>query len=126
MEDIKAIIDKQREYYATGATRDVTFRIKQLIKLKRAIKNNESELLMALNKDLNKSEFEGYMTEIGMVYDEISYIVKSLPAWAKPKKVMTPIVHFPSQSRIYSEPYGIVLIMAPWNYPFQLAIEPLV
>ena len=83
-------------------------------------------IMEALHKDLHKAPFEAYATEIGIVKEEIRYTLKHLRGWAKPKRVPTPITQFPSRSFIYSEPYGIVLIMSPWNYPFQLTIAPLV
>ncbi|MBH1939511.1 aldehyde dehydrogenase [Mobilitalea sibirica] len=126
MNNIKSILEHQRNYFASGVTREVSFRKMQLRKLYQAIRNHEADILNALKQDLNKSDFEGYMTEIGMVYDELRFVINKLSRWAKPKRVRTPIAHFISSSKIYSEPYGVVLIIAPWNYPFQLAIEPLI
>lgn len=126
MSDMKCIVDKQRKYFATGITIDMDFRLRQLYRLKRVIKKHEKEILAALKQDLNKADCEAYMAEVGMVYEEINYVIKKLPGWMKAKLVPTPMLHFPSYSKIYSEPYGIVLIMSPWNYPFQLAIEPLI
>ncbi len=126
MEDLKRVIKQQREFFATGKTKDVDFRLEQLKTLKKAIIENEDEIMEALNRDLNKAPFESYGTEIGFVLDEINYIKKHLPKWARRKRVKTPIMHFLSSSYIYSEPYGVTLIMSPWNYPFQLALVPLV
>lgn len=126
MEDIKTIIDKQRNYFYKGETREISFRIKQLQKLDEVIRRHEPDILDALKEDLNKSEFEGYMTEIGMVYDEMRFMKRRLSGWAKPKRVRTPLANFKSVSRIYSEPYGVVLIISPWNYPFMLTMEPLI
>lgn len=126
MSDIKSILVKQQKYYATGITKDTSFRLRQLFRLKKIIKKHEKEVMAALKKDLNKAEYEGYVSEIGLVYEEINYTMKHLRCWTREKLVPTPIVHFPSLSRVYSEPYGVVLIMSPWNYPFQLAVEPLV
>ncbi|NLD26603.1 MAG: aldehyde dehydrogenase [Acholeplasmataceae bacterium] len=126
MSDIKTIIKKQREFYATNVTKDYHFRREQLSKLRQAVKKHEEEILEALNKDLNKSRYEAYMTEIGMVLEEIRFVSKHLKKWMKPKRVKTPLTQFPAKSSIYSEPYGVVLIMSPWNYPFQLSIEPLI
>jgi aldehyde dehydrogenase (NAD+) len=98
----------------------------QLEKLQIAIHKYEDEIYKALKEDLNKSKFETYMTEIGMVLEEISYIKKRIRKWGKPKKVKSPIHQFPASSKIYSEPYGVCLIMSPWNYPFQLSIAPLI
>ncbi len=126
MPDIKGIIEKQRLYFESGITKDLNFRIEKLKALKEAIAKNEPEIMEALKKDLNKSQFESYATEIGFTLDEIKYTIKHLSDWARPKKVKTPVLHFLSSSRIYSEPYGVALIISPWNYPFQLAIGPLI
>ncbi|MDF2558231.1 MAG: NAD-dependent aldehyde dehydrogenase [Bacillales bacterium] len=116
----------QRSFFAKTITKSVTFRITHLKKLKTTIKNNEQAILNALKKDLNKSEFESYAAEVGFVLSEIDYTIKNLPKWVKPKKVRTPITHFYSTSTIHPEPYGVVLIMSPWNYPFQLTMVPLI
>ncbi|WP_427338396.1 aldehyde dehydrogenase [Caloranaerobacter sp. DY30410] len=126
MDEIKKLINKQREYFGKGITLDIDFRINMLKVLRRAIIENERLILKALKEDLNKSDFEGYETEIGIVLDEIRYIIKNLRSWTKPKKVKTPITQFISNSYIYSEPYGVTLIIAPWNYPFQLVMAPLI
>jgi aldehyde dehydrogenase (NAD+) len=126
MENIEAILKKQRAFFATGKTRDLDFRLRQLDRLHKTIQRHEVEILEALKKDLNKSDYEGYMTEVGMVYEELRFVRKHLKRWARPKLVQTPVVQFPSVSRVYTEPYGAVLIMAPWNYPFQLALEPFI
>ena len=116
----------QRAYFQTGDTKDVEFRIRQLKKLYQWITVHEQEIMDALYMDLNKSNFEAYATEIGIVKEEIRYTLKHLRKWAAPKRVPTPITQFPSKSFIYPEPYGIVLIMSPWNYPFELTIPQLV
>lgn len=126
MEDIKTIIKKQREFFSKGYTKNIEFRINALKALKSAIKNNEQNIFRALKKDLNKSEFETYSTEIGIVYDEINLAIKKINKWLRPKRVKTPITNFLSSSYIYKEPYGVVLIISPWNYPFQLLMAPLV
>lgn len=120
------MLHTQRAYFQTGDTKDVEFRIRQLKKLYQWITVHEQEIMDALYMDLNKSNFEAYATEIGIVKEEIRYTLKHLRKWAAPKRVPTPITQFPSKSFIYPEPYGIVLIMSPWNYPFQLTIAPLV
>ncbi|MGL6173973.1 MAG: aldehyde dehydrogenase [Cellulosilyticaceae bacterium] len=124
--NINEIVEMQRRYFATGITKDIRFRIENLKILKNCIKNNEEKIMEALQKDLGKSAFESYETEIGMVLEEINIMLKSIKRWSKAKRVKTPITHFPSVSRTYKEPYGVVLIMSPWNYPFQLAIAPLI
>ncbi len=123
--DISKTVQAQREYFATGKTLDVSFRLNALNKLYKAIKKHESALAEALSKDLGKSAFESYMSEIGITLSEISYLKKHLRSFARPKRVHTPIAQFPSVSRIYKEPYGNVLIMSPWNYPFLLSIDVL-
>lgn len=124
--EIQEIVKKQREYFKTGVTTPVSFRLNALKKLRKAILTNESRILTALKQDLNKSEAESYMTEIGMVLEEIKTLVKHTPKWAAAKYVKTPIAQFYGRSFILSEPYGVVLVMSPWNYPFQLSITPLV
>ena len=126
MSSIKEVVQKQRDFFKTNITKDLNFRAEQLKKLRKAILDHEEEILEALASDLNKSAFEAYMTEIGIVLEEIRFMLKRFKSWAKPKKVKTPLTQFPAKSRIYSEPYGVVLIMSPWNYPFQLTIAPLV
>ncbi len=124
--DISKLIQSQRVFFNSDVTKDVSFRVDALGRLYDAIIVNEENILEALKKDLNKSSFEGYMSEIGMVRDEIRHFIKNIKKWSKPKKVASPLAQFPSKSYIIAEPYGVVLIMAPWNYPFQLCIEPLI
>lgn len=120
------ILEKQQIFFRSGKTKDVTFRIQQLRKLRDEIKGNEAEILSALRQDLNKSSFESYVSEISIVLEELDYFIKHTKKISKPKRVKTPLAHFPSVSKIYKEPYGVVLIMSPWNYPFQLTLAPLV
>lgn len=126
MTTIKMIVEKQRKFFRTNITKDVSFRQRNLNKLYKAITVYEERILEALKKDLNKSSFEGYMTEIGMVLNEISYFKKNIKSLAKVTPVKTPLAQFPAKSFIISEPYGLILVMAPWNYPFQLSMAPLV
>jgi len=123
---IKKIIREQRDFFASHKTKSLYFRIDALKKLKKIIKSNELQIAEALYKDLKKPEFEAFTAEIGMVYDEINFHLKNLKKWIKPKKVKTHIAFFPAKSLIYPEPFGVVLIISPWNYPFQLLISPLV
>lgn len=123
---IQAIIQKQRTYFATGATRPMAFRLQQLQKFKTLVTQHEAEIFAALKQDLNKSSFESYLTEIGIVLDEIGYMQKNLASLMKPKSVKTPLTSFPAKSLIQYEPYGMVLNIAPWNYPFQLSLAPIV
>lgn len=125
-EKVLSMLSEHREYFETGETRSIDFRIAQLEKLKNAIQINEKSIVEALYKDLHKSEFESYATEIGFLYDSIGNFIKNIRKWAKVKRVRTSIVHFKSKSYIYPEPFGTVLIVGPFNYPFQLIFEPLV
>lgn len=125
MAEYKNMLYAQRAYFNKGECKDVDFRIRQLQNLKQWICEHEQEIMDALHQDLNKSPFEAYATEIGIVKEEIRYILKHLRKWAAPKRVKTPVTQFPSKSFVYPEPYGVVLIMSPWNYPFQLTIAPL-
>ncbi|CAN7745148.1 aldehyde dehydrogenase [Paenibacillus sp. LjRoot56] len=126
MDNYHSLVNKQRLFFLTGITKDVAFRLEALQKLRNAILSHEKELMEALKADLNKSEFEAYSTEIGMELKEIRFTLSNLRSWVKPKKIKTPISHLGSTSSIYAEPYGVALIISPWNYPFQLAIAPLV
>jgi aldehyde dehydrogenase (NAD+) len=119
-------MERQREFFAQNKTKDLLFRLENLKRLEICIKNHEEDILAALKKDLNKAPFEAYATEVGIVLEELRFVRKHLADWAVPKKVRTPITNFLSYSRIYSEPYGVVLIMSPWNYPFMLTIAPLI
>lgn len=120
------IIQQHHHFHNSGRTLDIQFRIEQLRKLKEAIQRNEQPIMAALYQDLRKSEFEAYATEIGLTLDSIAYTIKHLKQWMKPKKVKTPFHQFPSKSFILKEPYGTILIVGPFNYPFHLVIEPLV
>lgn len=126
MQNYKALIEKQRTFFQTGKTKDLAYRIEALEALRKAVRDYEEELVKALHQDLNKTEFDAYATEIGFVLHEIRFVLKHLKDWMKPKKVKTPMTHLGSTSMIYSEPYGVTLIIAPWNYPFQLAVAPLI
>lgn len=125
MNDIRRILARQRTFFAGGKTLDVKFRIDALKKLREAVTIHENDILEALRKDLNKSAFEAYATEIGMVRKELDGAIKKLPKWVRKKRVRTPLIHFLSSSYMVPEPYGVVLIMSPWNYPFQLTFAPL-
>jgi acyl-CoA reductase-like NAD-dependent aldehyde dehydrogenase len=123
---ISDIINKQQIFFNSGITKDIPFRIQQLKVLKEAITKNEDEILKAVNSEMKKPLVEAYVSEVGLLLNEIDYAIRNLKAWVKPKKVRTPIVHFLASSYIYSEPFGVVLIIGPWNYPFQLIISPLI
>lgn len=126
MESYNEIVQKQRAFFRTDKTKTISFRIEALQTLRNAIKSSEAELSQALKDDLNKSEFDAYSTEIGIVLEEIRFTLKHLQNWVKPRRVKTPMTHIGSKSYIYPEPYGVTLIISPWNYPFQLAIAPLI
>ena len=123
--NIKNVLDKQREFFDSGVTLSVEFRVKMLKRLYAAIKKYEVEIEDALTKDLGKSEFEGFMCEVGLSLTEISYMIKNVKKFAKEKTVVTPLAQFASRSYKKPCPYGNTLIMSPWNYPFLLSIEPL-
>ncbi|MBP5709126.1 MAG: aldehyde dehydrogenase family protein, partial [Bacteroidales bacterium] len=125
-QEIKTKIDAQRTFFKSNITKDVKFRIDSLRRLKTQIILHETEILDALYHDLHKSDFEGYSTEVGIVINEINVHIRHLRCWARPEYRLTPITLFPSCSKIYKEPYGVVLVIAPWNYPFQLLLNPLV
>jgi aldehyde dehydrogenase (NAD+) len=129
------LIRTQRQFFNSGRTRCIDFRINQLRTLRSAIIANEAAILEACRRDMNKPPMEAYTSERGMVLNEIDHVARNLKSWAKPRKAKTPLLHtrffgiaqhFLASSYIYSEPYGIVLIMGPWNYPFQLTLNPLV
>lgn len=126
MSDLKEVLQKQKDYFSRGETLDVSFRLQALTVLKRSLHKHEKEIIEALKKDLNKSPFESYATEIGMIMEELNYTLKYLRKWTAVKKVKTPIIHFKSNCYILAVPYGTTLIMSPWNYPVQLALLPLV
>lgn len=122
-----SVLELQKNYFSAGKTISVKSRIKALEALKQAIKTYENEVLDALRRDLRKSEFEAWATELGVVYQEIKYHIKHLPKWIKGQRVYTnQLVHFFSVSKIIPQPFGQTLIIAPWNYPFQLVMMPLI
>jgi aldehyde dehydrogenase (NAD+) len=120
----KDLVQKQRNYFNSGKTKDIEFRISTLKKLRQLIVDNESKILDALKKDLNKSALEAYTTEVGFVLKDIDHTLKAIRKWAKPEKVATPLFHQLGTSWIQSEPLGVTYVIAPWNYPFQLLIAP--
>jgi len=125
-EQIPNIINAQKEFFNTGKTKEVNFRLTNLKKLKQLILTYQNRLNEALWADLHKPEFEAYTGEIGFVLQEINIQIRGIRKWSKPKRVRSPLLHFISSSFIYPEPYGSVLIFSPWNFPFQLAFTPLV
>ena len=124
--EIEKVLKEQRNFFETGATKSIQFRQNALNRLEIVIKKHEREIADALKKDLHKSAFESYMTEIGLLLNEIRYVKKHLAGWMKEKWVPTPFAQFPAKSMVIAEPYGVVLIIAPWNYPFLLCLQPLI
>lgn len=118
-------ITKMREFFQSGKTKDVKFRLESLRKLKKAIYLYKEKLLHAVFLDLGKVEMEAYSTELGLVLEEINVLLNKTKRWSKPKPVSTSIINFPSKSYIISEPFGLTLIMSPWNYPVLLTLTPL-
>ncbi|MCL1474914.1 aldehyde dehydrogenase [Argonema antarcticum] len=123
--EVNNLVRQQRNFFSTGQTKDVSFRIEKLKFLKKTILEHKEAILNALKSDLNKPRFESYVTEL-LVVKEIDYAIKHIKSWTKPQRVATPLEQFPSSALIYPEPLGIVLIVSPWNYPFNLMISPLV
>lgn len=123
---IQNIYARQREFFSSHKTKEVDFRINKLKKLRQAVIDYEDKIVSALWRDLHKSSEEAYLTEIVIVLQEIDFHVKNLQKWSRPKKVPTPVYLQPSSSKIHFEPLGQALIIAPWNYPFQLLMNPLV
>lgn len=120
------IVAQQRAYYQSGETRDLDFRMRQLRKLLDAINNNQTAILEALKNDLNKPPLEAYGAEIGLVREEIRHTLRHLKGWVRPKRMPIHVTQFPSTAWLYPEPYGVTLIIAPWNYPLLLIMAPLV
>ncbi len=125
-QEIHDIVESQRSYFYSGATLSIQERLHALQKLKSYIQKYEGEIHSAIKADLGKSAFESYMCETGLVLSEIRYMQKHIRSFAREKNVLTPLAQFHSRSYKKPSPYGVVLIMSPWNYPFLLTIEPLV
>lgn len=123
---IHNVVEKQRAFFQEDITRNKSFRLQNLQRLKEGILQNEDKIKKVLKQDLNKSEYESFTMEMGVVLKEINFALKSLKRWMKPKIVKNPLTHFGAKSKIYPQPYGVVLIISPWNYPFQLSILPLI
>lgn len=125
-EEIKQILEKQRTFFYTGATLSVDYRLHTLRRLKACILRHEAEINHALKEDLGKSPFESYMCETGLVLSELTYMIRHVRRFSEEKTVRTPLAQFHSRSFKKPSPYGVTLIMSPWNYPFMLTLEPLV
>ena len=124
--DIHEIVESEKHFFRTGVTRGVDFRIDMLKKFRKAIIENDELISAALKADLNKQPFESYMCETGLLLEEINFHINRLKKWSKTRRVESGIGQLPGRSYVCPEPYGVVLIMAPWNYPVQLCLMPLV
>ena len=124
MNTFENLLNKQRKYLLDKGSIDVNTRIENLKKLKNVIKKYEDEIIDSLNKDLGKHIFEAYSNEVGFVYGSIDYAIKNIKSWTKVVKVKNDLAQLPGKSYIYKSAYGAVLIIGPYNYPFQLLIEP--
>lgn len=122
---IPTLLQTQKEYFATQQTKDIAFRKASLKRLEQELIRRESDILKALHDDFRKSEYEGVMTETSIVLSELKMAIRNLHSWSKPQRIRPSLLNFPSSAKIYKEPYGTVLIIAPWNYPYQLAFAPL-
>lgn len=123
---MNSLVQAQKDFFDTNITRSIKWRKQQLTLLYNSINNHEKDLYLALKVDLSKSSFESYVAEIGMVLSEISYMKKHLSSFGKMRRVKLSLLSFPGKGYIYPEPYGVSLIMSPWNYPFMLTMNPLV
>lgn len=126
MNNYQELTKKQLSFLNSGKTKEVAFRIETLKKLRELVVRHEDDILKAVKADLNKPEMEAKRAEVGLVLSEIDFAVENLAEWAAPKEVETPSTHAGAKSYIYQDPYGLALVIAPWNYPFQLAVSPVV
>ena len=124
--ELLSIIKKQDNFFHSGATLDIGFRLKALHKLKKLLKEYDEELTEAIRLDLGKHPFETYASEHGLAIQEIGIMIRNLKKWARPQRAYTPVVHWFARSYYLNQPYGRVLIISPWNYPFQLLFMPLI
>ena len=123
--NIKDLVQSQKKYFSQQHTKDISFRKDALKRLQKEIIKREDDIIKALHDDFKKSEYEAVMTETSIVLAELKMAIKNIHSWSKPKRVLPSLLNFPSSAKIYKEPYGTVLIIAPWNYPYQLAFAPL-
>ena len=126
MSEYSQLLEKQRKFFATGKTRDILFRIEQLKKLRQVLIEKHPDIEASLNKDLGKCEFEAFVTEVSAIIDDINCAIENLASWTKPVEAASPPIFGQAESKIYYEPYGTVLIINTWNYPFVLGFKPLV
>jgi len=122
--DIPKIVNQQKKFFNSNSTKQVRFRIETLKKLKNVLKENEQELYTAIYTDFKKSEFETYLTELSLIYNELNGAIRNLKKWSKQKRVRTNLANFPAKSYIIPEPLGTVLVISAWNYPYQIALIP--
>lgn len=123
---IKEVIDRQKIFFQSQQSKDVAFRKASLIRLKTEIQKREDDIILALQNDFKKPPFETIISETGIILNELNTTIRNIHKWTKPKTVIPSLLNFPSRDRIFKQPFGQVLIMAPWNYPFQLALAPLI
>ena len=123
---IEAIVNSQKEFFKTGKTKTIAYRKQLLKQLQSELIKQEDHIVKALYDDFKKPEFESIITETAIVLQDLKRTLKHIDKWAKPKRVFPSLLNFPSSDFIYKEPYGTVLIIAPWNYPYQLALAPLI
>jgi len=126
MNEVAERVQRQRRFFASGKTREVDFRRAMLLRLRQLLDVNEQAIFAALHQDLKKPACEAYATEVGMVRSELNHALKGLRSWTRRRRVRTPLAQFPASSYHYQHPYGVALIVAPWNYPFNLALAPLI
>ncbi|QXP73475.1 aldehyde dehydrogenase [Tenacibaculum sp. AHE15PA] len=124
--DISQLVKSQKNFFKTQQTKDISFRKNALKKLQKELIRREKDIVEALYNDFKKSEYEALMTETSIVLAELKMTIKNIHSWSKPKRVLPSLLNFPSSAKIHSEPYGTILIIAPWNYPYQLAFAPLI
>ncbi|KPJ78310.1 MAG: aldehyde dehydrogenase [Deltaproteobacteria bacterium SG8_13] len=124
--DLHDLVGSQRAFFASGQTRDLAFRIRQLRQLQAVVATAEDTVLQALEADLGKSAYEAYLSEIGIVRSELRFTLNRVRRWAASRRVPTPLTGLPGSSRIYPQPYGVVLVISPWNFPFLLSMTPLI
>ncbi|WGH75151.1 aldehyde dehydrogenase [Tenacibaculum tangerinum] len=123
--NIPELVQAQKNFFATQQTKDISFRKSALKRLQKELVAREQDIIKALHDDFKKSEYEAVMTETAIVLGELKMALKNMHSWSKPQRVLPSLLNFPSSAKIYKEPYGTVLIIAPWNYPHQLAFAPL-
>ena len=126
IEKIPQLVSLQKSFFATQQTKEISFRKKHLLLFQKELIKRETDILNALYADFKKPIYEGVMTETSIVLAELKTTIKKLNSWSKPKRVTPALLNFPSSAKIYNEPYGTTLIIAPWNYPYQLALTPLI